>query len=280
MESKFKFYSIGIVAKDKPLDSDVIEVNPIEHVGFFNGLLSSIKETYSGIVSNKDGKRKKVSLEGSVTVKATWLANSEGNRMSSPNVVAGETVRIWRFAETEEFYWSTFMREPLLRRLEKALYAWSNLRDGKGQTGFDRASSYWFEVDTINKYIYIKTTKSDGEPFEYDVCINAKDGVISIKDDIANTFIFNSGSSTLTTKMNESIILDAPSIILKASKAVTHITPVVLNSGDVQTTGSDTAAGQITSNSSMGSTNSQITITGNVNVLGSLTENGQPVRLQ
>ena len=149
-DSKFKLYSLGIVAKDKPTTSDIISVMPIEHITDTTGDINeeSNYESNSKDHKNVPNKTKAVSKN---TIEATWICLGGSNRISSPDVIAGETVLIYTYADTNEFFWTTYMREPSIRRLEKVLYGYSNMRGGARGESFDRESSYWFEVDTLNK---------------------------------------------------------------------------------------------------------------------------------
>lgn len=268
-KSALELYSLGAVVETKVYGSDIIKVTPIEDFAFETGFLNEIKKKHNVVIPDSIGRTKKANVEGGVTIEAKWIPFGHSNRMSSPDVVKNETVILFRFGSNDTYYWCSIFREPSLRRLEKVLYAWSNIRDGIGKKVFDRLTSYWMEVSTFDKWIWIKTNKNDGEPFAYDVKIDTKNGKIEIKDSAGEFFEFNSATGTLSAKMNKKIYLDAPDIHFKAtnkilsespviydkaSSSVTHDTPQVNNTGNMSTSrnthtgGDNTVVGSSTAN--------------------------------
>ena len=235
-DTKFKMYSLGVVAKDKPTETDVIVVMPIEHITDKN---SDINEETDYESKSKDHKKvpNQVKTVSKNTIEAKWLPFGDSNRMSAPDVIAGETVMLFTYSNTNEYYWTTIMREPSIRRLEKVLYGYSNLSGGARSDAFDRETSYWYEVDTMNKYIKIHTSDNDGEYTTYDITLNTKEGVLEIKDGVGNSVLMNSSEGSLTVTMNSKVTLKAPEIVLD---------------GDVTTTGTQAIVGKATLQSGMG----------------------------
>ncbi len=182
--SKLKLYSLGIVIEDKQRGSDLISVLPIEELPLTDGLVKDVKRDFKAKTVNAKSVIKTSEVKGDLKLIAKWIPFGHSNRISSPDVIKNETVILFRFADTEEYYWTTIFREPSIRRLESVLYAFGNL--AKGMEAFDKESSYWFEVSTHDKYIKLHTAKSDGEPYEYDVTFNTETGFIEIKDNIGN----------------------------------------------------------------------------------------------
>lgn len=264
-KSALELYSLGAVVETKALGSDIIKVTPIEDFAFENGFLNEIKKRHNVVIPDSIGRTKKADVEGGVTIEAKWIPFGHSNRISAPDVVKNETVVLFRFGSNDTYYWSSIFREPSLRRLEKVLYAWSNIRDGIGKKVFDRLTSYWMEVSTFDKWIWLKTNKNDGEPFAYDVKIDTKRGNIEIKDSAGEFFRFDSATGTLSAKMNTKIYLEAPDIHFKAnngilseaqtirdkaSTSVTHETPQVNNTGNMSTSGNTHTGGNNTVNGS------------------------------
>ena len=248
-------YSLGVVAKDKPTETDVIVVMPIEHITDKN---SDINEETDYESKSKDHKKvpNQVKTVSKNTIEATWIPFGDSNRMSAPDVIAGETVMIFTYADTNEYYWTTMMREPGIRRLEKVLHGYSNLSSGARTDGFDRDTSYWHEVDTMNKYVKFHTSDNDGELTTYDITLNTKEGTLEVKDGIGNSIVMNSGEGSLTVTMNSKVTLKAPEIILD---------------GAVTTTGTQLIEDKATLKSGMavsGGGGSTVDIGGNLNVQG------------
>lgn len=230
---------MGIVAKDKPTGTDTISVMPIEHITDTKGDINQESDYESKAKDHKNVPNQTKSVSKN-TIDAIWIPLGGSNRISSPDVIAGETVLIFTYADTNEFYWTTYLREPSIRRLEKVLYGYSNLSGGARSDAFDRETSYWYEVDTMNKYIKIHTSDNDGEYTTYDITINTKDGNIEIKDGVGNFIYFDSPAGLLHAKFNTEVRLEAPLVRFIANHVVNE-TPLVTNTGDEETEGNSLA---------------------------------------
>lgn len=193
--SKLSLFSLGIVLETKSRTSDTIKVYPVEELPFVDGNISSFSKSYKNTGVNAKGVSQKIDLSSSVTLEAKWIPDGVDNRITSPDVVAGETVKIYRFADTDEYYWATLMREPKLRRKETVCYGFSNI--DSGIDSFDKESSYWFEVSTHDKHIKLHTSNNDGEPFTYDVMLDTATGSLTINDNIGNIVTLNSDAQQI-----------------------------------------------------------------------------------
>lgn len=227
--SLFNHYSIGIVVEDKKPGSNQIKVYPVEHFPYVEGLIKDHKLQYDFSLPNLKGIDQKMQLKGDVILVADWLP-ADSNRQTAPDVVANETVDIYRYSDTDKYYWKTSRREPLLRRLETVCHAYGNLREpGKA---FDKESSYWFEVSTHQKTVTFSTSKSDGEKYKYTVMIDSKNHTVIVRDDVGNSFILNSqeGSVALNAVKKIEMNVEKTGITITDSK--------IILSGDVEVKGS------------------------------------------
>lgn len=215
-ESKLKLYSLGIVLEAKERNSDVIKVMPIEELPQTNGMLSESSKKYDVSMPNSQGVKSKDKLESDSGIIAKWILGG-GNRITAPDVQPSETVLIYRFADTDEYYWSLVFREPKLRKLETVNYSFSNLPSGMSE--FDKDTSYWFEVSTHDKHVKLHTSKNDGEVYSYDIEINAADGNLIIKDDAGNNITLDSKNNQilLNTVAGASIDLNNGDINIKCN---------------------------------------------------------------
>lgn len=182
--SNLKRYSLGIVAANKALDSDLIEVVPIEEMNFVDGELSDNVTTYNAKGTDSQGQSYEHSLDTTVSVLAKWIPDGVSNRQTPPDVRRGERIQIWQYEDQDKYYWSTLFYEADLRKLETVVYSYSNTRDEAAKSTPD--TTYYMEVSTHRKHITLHTSKSDGEPFVYDIQLNTKEGFLLIKDDIGN----------------------------------------------------------------------------------------------
>lgn len=264
-ESNLKLYSLGIVAVTKERGSDAIKVTPIEELTMTNKKLSEEKSNYKVEVPDAKGVKRASEVESDIMIVAKWIPFGHSNRMTPPDVVQGETVVLFRFGDTDEYYWTTIFREAKLRRTETVNYGYSNIPSG--MVAFDKQTSYWFEVSTDEKHVKLHTSKNDGEPFEYDISIDTSTGKILIDDNTGNSIELNSAENTITAIANSHILLRAPLVTIEAE--TTHITGNCQIDGDLtvsKTTLTDSLTVQETSQLS-----GDATIAGNVDITGSTT---------
>lgn len=206
--SGLHFYSLGIVTKDKPRNTDFVMVHPIEKLSMETGDLSAVKKDYTTSAPDATGVSRSDNIQGQADFKAQWIPDGDNNRISAPDVVNGETVRILRYADTDIYFWTTLYREPGIRRLETALYAWGNIASGR--TAFDKSSSYWYEVSTHDGYMWWKTTNSNGESHEYDIKIDTLASTVNINDNVGNSIVLDSGAGTITHTANTAVNINTP----------------------------------------------------------------------
>lgn len=266
--AKLKFYSIGIVTEDKARGSDSIKVSPMEDLHLTKGLIKDQKYDYNTKLPDAKGVKRGDSVKGDNMIIANWLPLSNSNRISAPDVIKNETVLILKYADTDEYYWTTIFREPKIRRLETVLYAFGNL--AKGLVAWTKKTSYWFEVSTHDKKVQFHTSKSDGEPYEYDVIFDTREGTVELKDDIGNRVLLNSKESKITITTNKDIELNTQNVTINAKGSTKINTPTTTISGDVTIGGALTTAKGLTSGSS-GNFNGSVAVNGNVNATGTIT---------
>lgn len=198
--SSLKHYSLGIVIEDKVEGSDIIKVDPIESFTLDQGKITEDSRKYDSQLKDHKGVEKKQKLVGGSVIEAKWIAYGYSNRESAPDVYKNETVILYRFANDPRIYWTTIFREPMIRRLETVVYAYSN--QPKGLVDYDPDTSYWEKWDTRRKVIHRHTSDNDGEPYKYDIITNAKEGWHLITDDVGN-FLRIDSSKTTNTLINE-----------------------------------------------------------------------------
>lgn len=188
--SQLKIYSLGTVAANKKLTSREIEVTPIEDSPMTHGEITDNATKYSAAASDSNDAAYSVEVLTSVTVKATWLPMGGSNRMTAPDVRRGELVALYRFADSDQFWWTTLKDDMNLRKLETVIYAFSATPVEATKNNSD--SMYFLEISTHNKLVHFHTSKANGEPYMYDIQINAAEGFIQIQDDAGNYFRFDS----------------------------------------------------------------------------------------
>lgn len=193
--SKLRFYSIGIVAANKPLNSKEVEVLPTEELPMMDGYLDDNLDSYNAQGTDASGKSYSTKLKMGNSIKAQWLPFCDSQRLTAPDVRRGESVMIYQFGDADKYYWTTLKNDNKLRKLETVIWAFSGTtKEGDGITP---ETSYFFEVSTHKKLVTFHTSQANGEPYGYDIQINTAEGRILITDTAGNKFTMNSPATQL-----------------------------------------------------------------------------------
>ena len=275
--SGLKLYSLGIVTKAKVRGDDFIEVTPIEDFSMDKGGLSPDSKEYKVSTPDQHGVSKPSSIKGGSVIKAKWVPFGHSNRETSPDVQPSETVILFRFADTSDYYWTTMMREPELRRLETVRYAFSN--QPSGLAPYDNDSSYWFEVNTADKTITLHTSDNDGEVVKYDIELDTRNGTLEIKDDLGNNIFLESVEGRLTTTTANEVIVNTQRFVINASQSIEFNTPTITTNSESSTINAsehtENAASTVTGGLSVsGGGAGTASISGDVQVNGNITASG------
>ncbi len=179
-------YGLGIVAVTKEDNVDTVMFFPAEKLSLEYGKVDEIKDEIEVEVLDSNNKKHKVKAERGAMMEARWFPDGTDGRQSAPDVVNGETIQIYRFRDSDTFYWKTILREPELRRLEHVVYAYSNLPSGR--TKFELDSSYGNSWSTKDKKVTMWTSQSNGEAFSYLFKIDTAASTWSMWDNVNNGF--------------------------------------------------------------------------------------------
>jgi len=198
----FKVYSLGYVAKDIAEDEMYIDVFPIELLPSTNTELSVEDGIERDIVSGDNNESISV-IKGSL-IKAKWLARGS-MRLEPPTVCKGETVILYRYSNTDKFFWEPLGHEIHLRKNEKATYVFSNK---KSTENGDITAAYYITIDTINKVLRLHTDDSDEELTTYDIELNTKDGYLTLLDGKGNEITLDSKNDDLKIKTNKTLNIE------------------------------------------------------------------------
>jgi len=263
--SGLKIHSLGIVVEDKVPGEDWIIVTPIEELNIQeDGLIKDKEYTVKGDLDSLDKKEFNTEFKSKNVIKARWISLGQSNRMTAPDVYKNETVLLFQYSETEEYYWTTIFREPKLRRLESVVYFFSNETEFKKD--LDRKNSYWLEVNTRKKLVEAYTANNDGEKTWYSYKVDTKNGVIHFEDKIGNktTLISDPGNYSAYYKISYKlethdgigftsryIWLNAENVTINADELVINAKKVVIN-GDVRINGTLTVSKTVKGNPVIG----------------------------
>lgn len=201
--SAFQFYSKGIASEDLKLDGSstgYLQVFPEEHHSSADiEITSEESKVEKSNIKTTSGKNMGSKLENGYSLKAKWLNMGSPNRVTPPFVKKGEAVMIYKFGESDLYYWSTMFTEMDIRKKEAVLNVYANT-DEHGKTT-NKDNSYWTLMDTVKKKAQVHTAKNDGEIAGYDVILDGAKGLASIVDTEGNKFILNSKTGTLDIKL-------------------------------------------------------------------------------
>lgn len=225
LKGGFKHFSVGIVAKDKERGNNKIYVFPIEHLGEHTGKLTDTEDKDASTLKF-DGTKQSIKATKEVTIEASWRDPSGSNRITAPDVKAGETVQIYKYGSTDKYYWTSEFKESDLRRKESVVWGWGNTEEHGEQ--LDITKMYWMKVDTVAKLLQLFTVDNDGELTTYDIKIDTKNGVLHILDGRKNKIEINSkennisieAQSTINLKAGKEINIEAPTINQKAKNNI------------------------------------------------------------
>jgi hypothetical protein len=188
--------SIGIVAENKELSSNVIKVVPIELTPLVDGEILDSASTAESKGLNANGDEYTVKVKVDITIDAEWFS-LDTNRRTSPDVRRGEQVLVWQYGDTDKYYWTSMGRDDILRRLETVVWAWSDESDPDSNIELDDSNTYNIEVSTHRQHMTLNTCKNNGEAFKYTIQVNAKDSNVLIKDDGGNFIIMDSANTKI-----------------------------------------------------------------------------------
>lgn len=190
-------YARGLVAENKPRNTNDIEVVPIEVFPQAEGELKSNKEelTHQGI--DADGNTYQVKVTSTTTITCKWIPWGS-NRTTAPDVRRGERVMIWRYADTGLYFWTELGLDDHLRRLETIILRISALPDGLSDEALSLENSYYISLSSHDKLLELVTSKANGEPFAYKIQLNTGDGVFLVTDDIDNYIQLDSAEKIIT----------------------------------------------------------------------------------
>ena len=194
-ESLLKLWALGTVTRDKPFGVDIIMVTPTERDTMQKGDPSIAEDSIDQKVDSPTGVAGGQTLKGTKEMPATWFPDGDNYVMTSPMVRVGETVKLYKYADKDELFWTTVYREPSLRRIERFVIGASNL-SSPGDP-FDLESAYSMDFDTLSKAIRIRTTHSDGEKFSYTLELFPKESLFRVMDNVGNIICLDSENTNV-----------------------------------------------------------------------------------
>lgn len=206
-------YSLGIVAENKKLDENIIQVIPVESLNLMTGELCSETVTLKSSGLKEDGTTYKVEVEMGATLEAEWFG--ETNRLTSPDVRRGEQVWIWQSENADKYYWTAIGRDDNQRRLETVTYTYNGIPENTDEDP-SKDNSYFVEYSTHNKTITFQTSQRNGEVCKYTFQLNPGDGRATLVDEVGNIIQIQTPESTI-------FISNSTGSLMEINKSKIHI---------------------------------------------------------
>ena len=271
MSSNLELVSIGKVATNLKLGSDEIEVWIMEHHPFINGELTDDAKSLSSQSRDSAGETFSTKIITTATVKAKWLGMHSGyNRTTPPDVRRGEELYIYRFANSQEYFWEPKKYNRKLRRLETVRYEYSNLSKEDVEVGPD--TSYYHEVSTHKKVVTFHTSNNDGELTTYDINFDTKTGIVKFVDGKGNALRLNSKENSWRLTTADKAVVDLTK--RKLTILVDEFALLAEKSIDIETTTLNQQTQTTNEKASTTNLTSKFNITGATDIQGDTSTSG------
>lgn len=247
--SKFFIRSMGRAAQNIDGVNPLLEVIPIEDLGYVNGEINVDREVMETSGVDMLGNAFTTKIETSNVILAEWLSLTS-NRVSPPSIRRGERVLIWQYADHDKYYWSTCGLDEQLRRLETAIWRFSNTTDEEDTT-IRPDNSYWVEVSTHRKNITLMTSNSNGEEHVYTIQVDAAGSKVLISDETDNCFEIDSNADKVSLRNSGgcSIVLAGPDVQINApNKIALNASEVSINAQTTKVASDTKFTGKLSSN--------------------------------
>lgn len=201
MLSKLSIYSLGTVVKDKEKDSHIVYAIPYEVLTDLDGNLQNATQKVSGTLTEDAGKVFS-STTKRVALRCEWLPFGD-LRTTSPDMVLGEQVIIYRYADTQDYYWTPKRQDLMNRKLEHIVLTLSNTKEDQEEKTAPFKKVYTITLSTRDGYLSIVTNDNQKEKAVYEVLLNTKDGIFKLSDNKENALVLNSVERTFRVKAGE-----------------------------------------------------------------------------
>lgn len=188
----------GIAICDKSESSRNLKVYCKDLLFLMQGELSA-KNIENTVKSNGTDKSVKTSnITGKNYIDCVYGGDfTNSNRAYPPDVRKGETVKIFQYGDSDQWYWMGCDRSQSLRKTERVRWHVNDTLENDCNLTDD--NTYYFEMDTRqHKHILFSTSQSDGEEHQYRFKISPEDSQIIISDEKMNMFVLDTNQTRIT----------------------------------------------------------------------------------
>lgn len=285
--SKFHFFSFGVVAANKARGSDMVQVVPTEKFFMMSGEMTDNVDKIDVKGKDADGKDYQETAQTKAPLTCKWIPLGEPNRVTPPDVRRNEQVLIYRYGDTQYYFWTSAFNN-VLRKLETVGWWWSGDPNDSPDDLAKRTADngYFLQISSHDKNIILSTSKLNGEKCRYRFQFDMANGHWTLGDDLGNEIELDSVAGVLTATTENKIIqntkdytVNCENYIVNAKTKVYFDTPKTTMSTDMEVGGNSLQKGFSNFTTGIGGGNSgdenaPLSFKGNVNQTGSWTTNG------
>lgn len=220
-------FAYGQVSEDNADQDRTIKVKVLEHLpsqyGIPNADITTDEVDIEHFLdkTSSDGKGKQeftqrikhVEVDFKDWVPANWL-NRTANRISSPMVVTGQRVLLWRVGDSNQYYWEELDVDMRLKPEEHIIIAINN-HNKNNSLSIDNA--YIIELSTKTQRMRVRTNRNNGEKAAFEFDVNGGSGYLKVMDDCAGDKHDYRGNGFLIDSVNTMVAMqnvDGSSYIL------------------------------------------------------------------
>lgn len=265
--SKLTPYSHGYAVANKEPGSKFLMVLPAEHFSAIDGEVNSVVSKAETQGKDPNGKVYTTSSNPSNGISAEWLPFGT-NRLTAPDIRRKERVLLYRFADTDKYYWTELGLDDHLRKLETVIYVFNADPETSSTNEIDINKCYFLEISTRTRQVTFQTSKANGEPFRYVTQFDTASGHFGLADDAGNFIELDSKNTELRVKNRDGSYFEL------TKKIISAYAPDVLNLTAANTMNLKTQTLNIEVGSVTNWKSPTINITGNINHKGDTVQQG------
>ncbi|BAW98252.1 phage protein [Vibrio phage pTD1] len=185
------FVGVGTVVENKPEKSYFVKVTVKREFPQADGagLANATQESVSNPTA--DGGYQTSNVLKSNFYMPKWMPFNP-NRITAPDVRVGSKVAIYKFADNDQLYWTTWGIGNESFRLEHVVYAWNANPNFDKNAPFSFDDYYTLVFSTRHQEVVFKTTQANKEPVAYRLGFNTKNGTWALTDTEKNAFALDS----------------------------------------------------------------------------------------
>ena len=191
----FKRVSLGIAAQTIKPGTRQLEVIPIESNGFLNGEFAEGDVDLNSTGMDHSGLEYETKVKTSNSVSAVWYPGVS-NALTPPTITKGEQVVLYRYADTDQYYWTPEGQSDHLRPTD-SVGSRVSAKGTNDQTELNDNNSYSFDMSSDRKRVRLKTTKNNGEKAAYIALFDLAEGYFEVTDDSGTYIQVNSVASEI-----------------------------------------------------------------------------------